>query len=279
MKRKRIKKKSLLILIILIIGLVFVLNSCFHKSSKDIKLNKLGNVDKEVSYFKYDYLDRYIDYKNKHKSLSNKDIVMEVNIGIDHKYYTHTKKSINLNTPVVLVNKYNYLGSNYIPKNLKNINLKYSRRGMKLVNYAKTAFEDMAKAAAKKKYSIVAMSSYRGYKYQVNLYEKYKKKDGKDAADKYSARPGFSEHQTGLAVDVYNGKIDFNNFEKTKEFKWMQKNAYKYGFILRFPKDKEKLTGYQYESWHYRYVGRKIAKYIHDHNLSLEEYYVKKIED
>ena len=102
--------------------------------------------------------------------------------------------------------------------------------------------------------------------------------DGKEKADTYSARPGHSEHQTGLAVDVYNGNDDYNNFENTKEYKWMQKNAHKYGFILRYPKHKEKETTYQYESWHYRYVGEKIATYIKEHNISFEEYYVQFIE-
>lgn len=147
---------------------------------------------------------------------------------------------------------------------------------MKLVNYAADAFEEMAKAAEKDNYKLIAMSTYRSYDYQVTLYNNYKNSDGQEKADTYSGRPGFSEHQTGLAVDIYNGKTDYTNFEKTEEFNWMQKNAYKYGFILRFPKDKEKETGYQYESWHYRYVGKEIAKYIHNKNITLEEYHATK---
>jgi len=72
--------------------------------------------------------------------------------------------------------------------------------------------------------------------------------------------------------------LPYTSFEETEEFNWMQENAYKYGFILRFPKDKVNITGYQYESWHYRYVGKEAAKYIHNHDLTLEEYYVKKVE-
>ena len=272
MKKKKLKKKNILLLIVLILlFLILIKHNNIHSN--------INNKLKEVSYYNKSNSNRYIKYKKKNKNLSNKQIVMDVNIGIDKPYYTNTKKSIYLNTPKVLVNKYNYLGSNYVPKNLENISLKYSRKGMKLVRNAKNAYEKMAKAAKKDGYNIVVTSSYRSYKYQVNLYNRYKAKDGKKAADKYSARPGYSEHQTGLAVDIYNGKIDFNNFEKTKEFKWMKKNAYKYGFILRFPKDKVKQTGYQYESWHYRYVGKKAAKYIHKHNLSFEEYYVQKIEN
>ena len=89
------------------------------------------------------------------------------------------------------------------------------------------------------------MSTYRSYDYQVDLYNRYVKSDGKEAADTYSGRPGHSEHQTGLAVDVFNNNETYTNFEKTKEFEWMQEHAHEYGFILRFPKDKEKETGYK----------------------------------
>ena len=123
------------------------------------------------------------------------------------------------------------------------------------------------------------MSSYRDYAYQNTLYNNYGKKDGYDNADTYSARPGYSEHQTGLAVDIDNKKEYFTNFEKTKEYEWMQNNAYKYGFILRFPKDKVLETGYEYESWHYRYVGKEIAKYIHDNNMCYEEYYAQNLDN
>ena len=143
---------------------------------------------------------------------------------------------------------------------------------MKMVEEAANAFESLSKNASKENYKIIAMSTYRSYEYQVDLYNKYVKSDGKDAADTYSGRPGNSEHQTGLAVDVYNQTETYTNFEKTEEYDWMQENAYKYGFILRFPKGKENETGYEFESWHYRYVGKDIAKYIHKHNITLEEY-------
>jgi len=290
MTKKKIKVKKLPLLIFtitIVLILVSIINTIKKptsnkkttKTKTNIKLEQLNNIDKKLSYFNYDNIDRYIDYKNKNKDLDIKQIIMDVNIGLDYEYYTNTKPSINLNTPKILVNKYNYVSEDYIPENLENIDLKYARSGMKLVNYAKDAFEEMAKAAEKDGYRIIAMSSYRSYNYQVNLYNRYKIADGQEAADTYSARAGFSEHQTGLAIDIYNGIEDYTNFEKTKEFTWMQDNAYKYGFILRFPKDKVKQTGYQYESWHYRYVGKDIAKYTKENNICFEEYYVQKIEN
>ena len=113
------------------------------------------------------------------------------------------------------------------------------------------------------------------------MFENCVKIDGIEHANKYVAKPGTSEHQTGLAIDISirrNNEILEATSEDDPEIKWLRRNSYKYGFILRFPKDKEKLTGYEYESWHYRYVGEKIATYIHDNNLCFEEYYTMFIE-
>ena len=130
----------------------------------------------------------------------------------------------------------------------------------------------------KENLNIRIISAYRSYDYQESLYERYLKTDKQEIVDTYSARPGFSEHHTGLAIDVDNEKLGFDKFYLTKEFNWMQNNAYKYGFILRYPKDKEYLTGYSYESWHYRYVGLEIAKYIQENNITFDEYYAYYLE-
>lgn len=241
-------------------------------SEKDKKLKKLDNINKKISYFKMSNLDRYITYKEKNNSLSNTQIVKDVNMDLDKDPYTDMKEAKNLNKINILVNKHNYLKENYVPNNLEQIDTKYALSNMSLVNTAKYAFENMSKEANKENLKIIAMSTYRSYEYQVNLYNNYAKSDGKAAADTYSGRPGNSEHQTGLAVDVYNQDETYTNFEKTEEYIWMQDNAYKYGFILRFPKGKEKETGYEFESWHYRYVGKNIAKIIKENNISLEEY-------
>ncbi len=239
------------------------------------KYKKLDNINEKIDFFIEENIDRYIKYKEIHTNLSNEQIVINVNIGLDNDYYTNTKPAPNLNTNYVLVNKYNSLSKDYEPQDLKTIDKKYSIDGMKLVSEARDAFEEMSKSALKEKMHILAMSTYRSYDYQVNLYNKYAKKDGVETANTYSAKAGFSEHQTGLAVDVYNGTVNYTSFEKTKEFNWMGENAHKYGFILRYPKDKESETGYKYEPWHYRYVGKEIAQYIHDKKITYEEYYVR----
>ena len=133
------------------------------------------------------------------------------------------------------------------------------------------AFYEMQSAASLDGISLFVASGFRDYDYQVDLYNAYVKKDGKEAADTYSARPGYSEHQTGLAADINAAD---SSFEDTPEAIWLDKNCYKYGFIIRFPKGKEAYTGYTYEPWHLRYVGKDIAKKIHDAGgISLEEYY------
>lgn len=248
-------------------------------TNKDIKLNKLDNIDKEIDFFNMEYLDRYVLYKEKHPEMPNKQVIKDVNMNLDKEFYKDPTPAKNLNKETILVNKYYYLEKNYVPNNLETISTRFALSNMKLVKEAKDAFEEMASAAKKENLNIIAMSTYRSYDYQVNLYNKYVRTDGKEAADTYSGRPGHSEHQTGLAVDVYNGKVNYTSFEKTKEFIWMSNNASDYGFILRFPKDKETETGYTYESWHYRYVGKDIAKYIKEHDISFEEYYATIIKD
>lgn len=173
----------------------------------------------------------------------------------------------------VLVNKQNRLSKFFIPENLELINTKYSYEGKMLTKTAKTSFEEMCKSALKNKLKIVGMSAYRSYEYQEKLYNDYVTENGKLYADISSARPGHSEHQTGLAIDVTRNNEDYHNFEATEEFIWMQNNAHKFGFILRYPKEKEDITGFKYEPWHYRYVGKEIAEYIHDNNITLEEYH------
>ena len=247
-----------------------------EEKKTDPKLDELENIKEKISYFKEDNIERYLNYRNNNPDLEIIQVIKNVNMNLDKKQYEDATEIENKNNQLVLVNKYNYLGDKFIPENLENINTQYALSNMKLVDYAKEAFEKMSKDARKENLKIIAMSTYRSYSYQVDLYNRYKKKDGQEAADKYSGRPGFSEHQSGLAVDVYNGKEDYTNFESTKEFTWMKDHAHEYGFIIRFPKGKENETGYQYESWHYRYVGIDVATYIKNNNISLEEYIATK---
>lgn len=189
------------------------------------------------------------------------------------KFYKNIKKVKNPEDILVLVNKNNKLSKNYVPNDLEKISLKYATEEKYLRKEAKVAFEKLSEEARLRNYKIVATSAYRSYEYQNKLYNYYVETKGKEYADLCSARPGHSEHQTGLSVDVMGSNNDYDLFEESKEFLWMKENAYKFGFILRYPKGKEKITGFKYEPWHYRYVGLEVATTIYQNNLTLEEYY------
>lgn len=170
-----------------------------------------------------------------------------------------------------IVNKNNKLTSDFIPNDLEVVDNTFALEGRMLRKEAKNAFLKMVKQAKKEGLNIILVSSFRDYNYQEKLYNNYKLEKGENYADMCSAKAGHSEHQTGLAIDVSDITLDYDNFEKTPEFNWMINNAYKYGFILRYPKGKFHITGFKYEPWHFRYVGN-IAKTIYENNLTLEEY-------
>ena len=278
---------SSIIVIIFIILMIFLFNT--DSKDKDIKETKdketIDKVPKEddnefskLSYYKNENLDRYKAYQSNNSDLSIEDIVTRVNLNLDKETYTDTIPSTNLNTNYLLVNKFNYLDSSYIPNNLELLDNSYAKSGIYLVKEAKDNIERLISDAKEDGMNIRVISAYRSYTYQENLYNNYVKNDGVENADTYSARPGYSEHQTGLVVDVTKAYDNFNNFENTDEYNWMLENASNYGFILRYPKDKENITTYSFEAWHYRYVGVELAKKIKASNLTFDEYYARYIE-
>lgn len=144
--------------------------------------------------------------------------------------------------------------------------------GSGLTKKTTNAFYKMQEAAKMEGLNLYISSGFRSYNKQNTLYNNYVARDGKKAADTYSARAGYSEHQTGLAFDVNTISSAFDN---TKEAKWLAQNCYKYGFILRYPKGKESETGYMYESWHFRYVGEELASKLYNNGdwITLETYF------
>lgn len=134
---------------------------------------------------------------------------------------------------------------------------------------AYNALDEMQSAAAKEGIVLYVVSGFRDYDTQEAIYNNYVSYDGKANADRYSARPGHSEHQTGLAFDL--NELE-ESFGETREGKWLAANAHKYGFIIRYPKGKEHITGYMYEPWHVRYLGKDIATKVYNSGLTLEEY-------
>lgn len=134
---------------------------------------------------------------------------------------------------------------------------------------AQEAFDKMQTDAAELGLNIYISSAYRSYDYQAGLYQRYVERSGQAEADRYSARAGHSEHQTGLAFDL---NTISDEFKDTDEGKWVAENCHKYGFIIRYPEDKESITGYMYEPWHIRYLGTETATSVYESGLCLEEY-------
>lgn len=172
---------------------------------------------------------------------------------------------------VLIANKTYALPQDFIPTN-PDQPVNADRSSTCLDKTLMSAWKIMLKDATAKGLNIYISSGYRSYNYQVNVYNRYVKSDGAAVADTYSSRPGNSEHQTGLCFDL--NTIE-DSFQYTNEGKWVNDNCYKYGFCIRFPKGKDSATGYQYESWHLRYVGVDLATKLYNNGdwLSLEEYF------
>lgn len=186
---------------------------------------------------------------------------------------------------LLIVNKENKLFKEYIPKNLTLVktvipgSVEVDRK-IYLVDEVAQNWVKLKRYMKQKGYNIDISSGYRSYEYQEKLIEKFIQKKGLEETLKIAAMPGTSEHQTGLCLDYEkfyyeNGKIMSSLNESDIEFKIVKNIAHKYGFILRYPKGKEDITGYKYEPWHLRYVGKKIAKEIYESDITLEEYKVK----
>ncbi|MDD2378234.1 MAG: M15 family metallopeptidase [Bacilli bacterium] len=231
-------------------------------------------------YFIMNNLDRYLSYQNKNPELKANDIVTNVNSNLDYKFYTNVKDADTSKKHLILVNKYFKIDKEYTSDNLVSMDLKYTYNFGELDKDTYEAFKKMADDAAKENLYIKNRSAYRAYNTQSYIYNGYVGNYGYVWAENYSARPGHSEHQTGLALDIgASGSEALGSFESTNEFSWVKDNAHKYGFILRYPKGKEYITGYSYEPWHYRYVGVDTATKIYELDITYEEYYAYFLEN
>jgi len=174
----------------------------------------------------------------------------------------------------IMVNKTHKLLMDFVPADLVKISEKHGDSTLMIKREVYKAYIKMYDDAKNDGVNLWITSAYRTYQYQKQLYDTAVKKNGIATANKDTAKPGFSEHQTGLAIDIVIARgYKFEGFEKTKQFKWLSSLAHEYGFILRYPKDKEAITSYMYEPWHYRYVGIETAKKIKELNITYEEYY------
>ncbi len=184
------------------------------------------------------------------------------------------------NSITALVNRNYLLPAGYAPSDLTepDISFSFSYQGdkRKMRKIAAEALEKLFRAGRKKGIILYGVSGYRSYQRQKQIYERNVATRGHSATDTVSATPGSSEHQTGLTIDISAASVGCRldqSFGDTKEGRWVAKNAHKYGYIVRYPYGKSKITGYHYEPWHIRYVGVTVATYLYKNELTLEEYY------
>lgn len=216
--------------------------------------------------------DLYIQYLDKYESV--RDCIEAINTKTYLDYYTNIEQTDFSKDYLMLVNKYYTLGPDYEPDDLVDIDPYYGKGRTRAEVYEQ--YMNLADDAFNLGYSFRICSAYRSYDYQAGLYNKYLNEEGGNQAvvDTYSARPGHSEHQSGLCLDLADAVYGMDDFGKSEASTWINENCWKYGFIIRYTQEKVKITGYQAEPWQIRYVGSpQIAKDIMDRGITFDEYY------
>lgn len=313
MKKRKLKKGPILIsigiLIIFLIILFSLINYIKLINSPEYKLEKKGYKDKEikailkndkyVSYAlkndydkylvglsseKYFIWSKYKDYVSyikeefKNVKIDYNEIVTKVNTRTNNEPYS---KPIETNMDLgfaILVNKHYHLPDKYAPDDIVQMSSQYAYPNNSIRKDVYEAFKEMSKQAKAEGFSLIVNSSYRNYDEQKQIYDDYADKNGLEYADKFAARANFSEHQSGLSIDIFSPGYGMKTFEQSPSFTWLSQNCYKYGFILRYPKDKESITGYSYEPWHYRFLGKELAEKVYNEGITFDEYYAYYLE-
>lgn len=252
----------------------------YDKLSKSYDEESLISLFSELSFTeitpllvfdKVEDVNVYIQDVENHRAENSEDCFILSNSYTDYYKVTETvEDSSALN---LLVNKHYSLNEDYVPLDLVDMSVQYASKGIQMSEQAYEAFQEMCNAMRAEGLVMYASSTYRSYSYQNDLYESYVKRDGQEAADAYAAKAGHSEHQTGLAADLATSNGGLSKFGETEEYQWLLENAYKYGWILRYPSGKESITGYSAEPWHWRYVG-SIAQDVYQSKLTYDEYYI-----
>ena len=213
-------------------------------------------------------LDRYNAWAADHPADAPAEVVRQVNLDRDVSFYENIQIVTDPDSLTVLVNKNHALPSDYVPQ-LETLGSGYGSGSLR--PEAAQAFRAMADAARKDGVSLRGVSAYRSFQTQRSVYNRYLYYNSQAVVDTFSARPGSSEHQTGLALDINTANVQAH-FETTPAYDWLQKHCAEYGFMLRYLQGKEDITGYRFEPWHYRYVGTEIAKTCMERGITYEEY-------
>ena len=309
MTKKKLNVKKLgvfvgivvVILVVVIIGIKSLIDESNLRKTIEYKLGEVGYSDNEIEYIKtlkedeintllnhkynvnitklmkekkfiFANLDKYLDYiKENNGNLT--DIVAKVNTKASLGWYKSIADTDTSKGELMLVNKFYKLSETYVPSDLVDVSLSYAYEGKQVSKMMYDSLTNMLDAAKESGYNLVVSQGYRSYADQEEAYNDIEASSGVDYADKVAARPGHSEYQTGLSVVVKPLYTEGSDMENSPEHTWILENAYKYGFILRYPKDKENITGFSYDAWRLRYVGSNAARIIHNENITFDEYY------
>lgn len=309
MTKKKLNVKKLgvfvgivvVILVVVIIGIKSLIDESNLRKTIEYKLGEVGYSDNEIEYIKtlkedeintllnhkynvnitklmkekyfiFANLDKYLDYINENNS-NLTDIVAKVNTKASLGWYKTIADTDTSKGELMLVNKFYKLSETYVPSDLVDVSLSYAYEGKQVSKVMYDSLTNMLDAAKESGYNLVVSQGYRSYADQEEAYNDIEASSGVDYADKIAARPGHSEYQTGLSVVVKPLYTEGSDMENSPEHTWILENAYKYGFILRYPKDKENITGFSYDAWRLRYVGSNAARIIHNENITFDEYY------
>ena len=312
-KKIRLKKQAyylLAVIVFLIVGVILGINfynDFKYKQTDEYKLTSKGysledthilldklsengissliNQDKndtivglvKEKYFLEKNLNRYLAYIEEEEEENLTDVVAIVNVNADYKWYEEEFETDTSLNEQMIVNKFYALSEDYTPENLVSIPLDYSygtEGENQLIEYAYDKFLDLWQAAHDEGFYLMVTSSYRDYASQKEIYDYRKATQGERKADETAARPGHSEHQTGLVVDMTSTtEPSATDFSESEAYKWLKEHAHEFGFIERYPEGKTYLTGYSPESWHWRYVGIEAATVMHEENITYDEYY------
>lgn len=224
-------------------------------------------------YFIAKNFKTYMSYYEENSKKSFKDVIAIVNAEANRPWYEDVKTTKVENKYLVLVNKFYSLPENYDPGVIKKFSSTYAFGDVSAEETCYNAFITMAKRAKEDGITLVLTSGYRTHEYQKNLFDDLVKQKGEQYALDIAAKPGTSEHETGLALDIFTYGGVMSTFKTTKTYEWLHNHAFEYGFIERYEEGKDYLTGYAPEAWHYRYVGIDVATAIKEKGITFEEYY------
>ena len=246
-----------------------------EEKDKLLKLKYDKNIIKfmDEKYFIYKNLDKYLEYKKENKLESYTNIVTIINTEANIDWFDNMKDTDTSKGELMLVNRLYGLSKDYAPDDIIDVSSQYAYSGVKISESIMDNIIALIEAGSEEGYTFVMSDGYRSYDEQDKIFERYKTAYGYSEADRIAARAGHSEYQTGLSFSLVPLYKSYDKPKESEEYKWLSDNAYRFGFIFRYPEDKTSITGFSASTWRLRYVGSEAANIIKSEGICFEEYY------